>query len=529
MRAEPNPETGEFGEGLVEETAGGDAESDVDKDIEQMNSIKILVNSITLFGLLSSSNCMKEAVIRRYHKSINEVLMLLKPALEETIILQIVLDEKLNDLLFDLDALVDEAGELLGSWDNMMSKVYFLRKIEPVITMMKISAISICQLISSQSSIASAENLESIIKKIQLIHYDGTLDNVKGALEDQMNKRLPKSDNLEKISNALSLSSNQELLMEIVALDKLKSKGVRSDNHAELEFIDHAMAMITYMHDCYLKVNQLHSINGVPIPPDFCCPLSLQLMFDPVIVASGQTYERTFIKSWIDQGFNVCAKTRQTLAHSNLIPNYTVKGLIATWCESNNIKLPDPVKSRNQSLPIAFSSPSDAKAIDGNWSPSGSHQPNNKHTRTSEEGLLNKNFHKDLSASNGVQENYQNEKSLSPRHRPSSPFRNANEFDTGIERKPLSVLEDRNRPRPEPRHVNDGGQTSISSKQELPPDDQLKGGGDSGSASAAVLNDHHEEVGDARTLSRVPSDLTHYSSDASGKLCRKFQLPLPLS
>ncbi|KAG0473276.1 hypothetical protein HPP92_015133 [Vanilla planifolia] len=31
MRAEPNPETGEFGEGLVEETAGGDAESDVDK------------------------------------------------------------------------------------------------------------------------------------------------------------------------------------------------------------------------------------------------------------------------------------------------------------------------------------------------------------------------------------------------------------------------------------------------------------------------------------------------------------------
>jgi hypothetical protein len=42
--------------------------------------------------------------------------------------------------------------------------------------------------------------------------------------------------------------------------------------------------------------------SGLNIPIDFWCPLSLELMSDPVIVASGQTYERTYIQKWIDQG-----------------------------------------------------------------------------------------------------------------------------------------------------------------------------------------------------------------------------------
>ncbi|CAI0405655.1 unnamed protein product [Linum tenue] len=76
-------------------------------------------------------------------------------------------------------------------------------------------------------------------------------------------------------------------------------------------------------------------------------------MTDPVIVASGQTYERAFIKNWIELGLTVCPKTRHTLAHTNLIPNYTVKALIANWCELNNVKLPVPVKL----LPRIVSSP----------------------------------------------------------------------------------------------------------------------------------------------------------------------------
>ncbi|XP_076905735.1 U-box domain-containing protein 45-like [Bidens hawaiensis] len=78
------------------------------------------------------------------------------------------------------------------------------------------------------------------------------------------------------------------------------------------------------------------------IPPEeLRCPISLQLMYDPVIIASGQTYERVCIEKWFENGHNTCPKSHQTLGHLGLTPNYSVKGLIANWCEQNGILVPD--------------------------------------------------------------------------------------------------------------------------------------------------------------------------------------------
>lgn len=152
------------------------------------------------------------------------------------------------------------------------------------------------------------------------------------------------SEMLEKIADSLGLRSNQEVLIESVALERLKENAEQTEKTAEAEYIDQMIAIATRMHERLVNLEQAQSSSPVPVPADFCCPLSLELMTDPVIVASGQTYERAFIKNWIDLGLTVCPKTHQTLAHTNLIPNYTVKALIANWCESNNVKLVDPTK-----------------------------------------------------------------------------------------------------------------------------------------------------------------------------------------
>uniref|UniRef100_A0A6V7QU10 RING-type E3 ubiquitin transferase n=1 Tax=Ananas comosus var. bracteatus TaxID=296719 RepID=A0A6V7QU10_ANACO len=44
------------------------------------------------------------------------------------------------------------------------------------------------------------------------------------------------------------------------------------------------------------------------IPDDFRCPISLDLMKDPVIVATGQTYERGCIEKWLQAGHLTCPK-----------------------------------------------------------------------------------------------------------------------------------------------------------------------------------------------------------------------------
>ncbi|CAD5316551.1 unnamed protein product [Arabidopsis thaliana] len=92
-----------------------------------------------------------------------------------------------------------------------------------------------------------------------------------------------------------------------------------------------------------LNDKPMNSINSgqMPVPPEeLRCPISLQLMCDPVIIASGQTYERVCIEKWFSDGHNTCPKTQQQLPHISLTPNNCVKGLIASWCEQNGTQIP---------------------------------------------------------------------------------------------------------------------------------------------------------------------------------------------
>ncbi|KAJ6408907.1 hypothetical protein OIU84_008582 [Salix udensis] len=76
------------------------------------------------------------------------------------------------------------------------------------------------------------------------------------------------------------------------------------------------------------------------IPDDFRCPISLELMKDPVIVSTGQTYERSCIEKWLESGHETCPKTLQKLSSAALTPNYVLRSLIAQWCEANGIEPP---------------------------------------------------------------------------------------------------------------------------------------------------------------------------------------------
>ncbi|KAL1807696.1 hypothetical protein ACET3Z_024686 [Daucus carota] len=81
------------------------------------------------------------------------------------------------------------------------------------------------------------------------------------------------------------------------------------------------------------------------IPDDFLCPISLEVMRDPVIVATGQTYERSYIQRWIDCGNTKCPKTQQKLQNLTLTPNYVLRSLITQWCITHNVEQPTALTS----------------------------------------------------------------------------------------------------------------------------------------------------------------------------------------
>lgn len=76
------------------------------------------------------------------------------------------------------------------------------------------------------------------------------------------------------------------------------------------------------------------------MPEEFRCPISLELMKDPVIISTGQTYERACIKKWLDSGHGTCPITQQILSSPILIPNHVLYSLISNWCEANGVEPP---------------------------------------------------------------------------------------------------------------------------------------------------------------------------------------------
>ncbi|XP_020596031.1 U-box domain-containing protein 21-like [Phalaenopsis equestris] len=84
----------------------------------------------------------------------------------------------------------------------------------------------------------------------------------------------------------------------------------------------------------------IHSIAGdspaeLSIPSHFLCPISIDLMKDPVILPSGITFDRSSIETWLQAGNFTCPVTKNPLFAADLIPNHTLRRLIQAWCVAN--------------------------------------------------------------------------------------------------------------------------------------------------------------------------------------------------
>ncbi|KAF7150264.1 hypothetical protein RHSIM_Rhsim02G0148300 [Rhododendron simsii] len=98
----------------------------------------------------------------------------------------------------------------------------------------------------------------------------------------------------------------------------------------------------------------------IKVPKDFCCPISLDLMMDPVIISTGQTYDRAPISRWIDEGHYTCPKTGQMLVHARIVPNRALRNLIMQWCIAHGIPYDPPENA--ESSAEAFAPASATKA-----------------------------------------------------------------------------------------------------------------------------------------------------------------------
>ncbi|KAH1218834.1 E3 ubiquitin-protein ligase PUB23 [Glycine soja] len=94
----------------------------------------------------------------------------------------------------------------------------------------------------------------------------------------------------------------------------------------------------------------------IETPQFFLCPISLQIMKDPVTTVTGITYDRESIEQWLLKAKDcTCPITKQRLPRSTefLTPNHTLRRLIQAWCSANEANGVDQIPTPKSPLSIA--------------------------------------------------------------------------------------------------------------------------------------------------------------------------------
>ncbi|OVA06967.1 Armadillo [Macleaya cordata] len=278
---------------------------------------------------------------------------LLSPLFEELKDSEAGLDEEEIRVLLSLKVALESAKGLLRSV-NEGSKLFQALQKENIVKQFH----DVTEQIEQALNDISYDKLnisEEVQEQIELVHTQ--LKRAKDRMDSPdlqlymdlysaQNEKDPDPSILRRLSEKLQLRTINDLKKESLALHEM----VLSCGGDPGDWLEQMSVLLKKLKDSVLTENtgadtsendKIFVKNRSPvIPDDFRCPISLELMKDPVIVSTGQTYERTCIQKWLDAGHKTCPKTQQTLLHSALTPNYVLKSLISQWCESNGIELP---------------------------------------------------------------------------------------------------------------------------------------------------------------------------------------------
>ncbi|GMP99387.1 hypothetical protein CsSME_00046872 [Camellia sinensis var. sinensis] len=268
-------------------------------------SVRYVVNSISRFIHLVSCQTIKAMPTQKSYKNVANLLKLLKPVLDDVVDYTIPSDEVLCKECEELDIAVNEAREFMESWSLKMSKIYSVLQSEPLVMKIQSSSLEIChilcRLLQSFPSTSTFTGVQHCMQELQCLKFERISECIEEALKSQRKGMVPPSEHLIRIVESLSLTSNQDFLRESIALEKERMMAQVNGVKGEIDQIN-IIGLMSHIRDCMVKLESFKAMNGVPIPSYFRCPLSLELMSDPVIVASGQTYDRTSIHKWLDNG-----------------------------------------------------------------------------------------------------------------------------------------------------------------------------------------------------------------------------------
>ncbi|KAJ0080171.1 hypothetical protein Patl1_23032 [Pistacia atlantica] len=121
-------------------------------------------------------------------------------------------------------------------------------------------------------------------------------------------------------------------------------KTILDEDDYGMHVTDEALRVLSCLKEFNLKKSHSLSVDCLDVPEVFRCPISGEIMADPVVLANGQTFDRPCIEKWLNEGNRSCPQTHTVLSHTVLTPNQLVREIISQWCQEHGVELPKAIQ-----------------------------------------------------------------------------------------------------------------------------------------------------------------------------------------
>ncbi|CAK7324234.1 unnamed protein product [Dovyalis caffra] len=278
--------------------------------------------------------------------------------------------EGLNNAVEILNRETKVAKRLAVECSNK-NKVYLLLNCRKIVKHLEAStkeisrALSLIPPASLDVSLGISNEISKLCKNMLDAEYrvavseEEILGKIESAIEEGIVDQSYVNNLLASIADAVGISGERSTLkrefdefkneIEHVKLGKDISEAIRMEQIISL--LGKADASTSYEERERTYLDKRNSLGRQTLEPlqSFCCPITQDVMVDPVETSSGKTFERSAIEKWFAEGHNSCPLTMTTLDTSFLRPNRTLLRSIEEWRDRNNLITIVSIKPKLQS------------------------------------------------------------------------------------------------------------------------------------------------------------------------------------
>ncbi|KAL5700550.1 hypothetical protein ACHQM5_025977 [Ranunculus cassubicifolius] len=209
--------------------------------------------------------------------------------------------------------------------------------------------VSLMELANLESSLYVKSEMEKMIGKLEEMEFDSSrnsdivVSEIEKSMESHGRSREKSLTLLNKIAEACGTSVGS-LQSEISLLKQEKEDMEAQKKQAEAYQLSQLITLLNSSEISPPEDGNIFRQNSID---SFTCPLSNEVMTDPVAIVCGHSFERKAIQVHFGQGEITCPVCKEQLFSLDLTPNISLKGSIEEW--NREMKFQNAVSEINSS------------------------------------------------------------------------------------------------------------------------------------------------------------------------------------